>query len=198
MATLSSQPIQLPAQEIGKKFSIRAAAYIIDMIIEFAFTYVVSIVEAFFILLVYQLMYGKMPLIGPPQTGCLEYIEGFAISLIYFVVFESLFGATPGKLILGMRVIMKNGEACTFKSALVRGLYRLLDGLVFGLPAYTHMKPPAYYRIGDDRADTMVVGSKSPLIHDSKEWWWFLVAAAIVGFTYLVIYFFINWSVIIQ
>ena len=109
--------------------------------------------------------------------GCL--LIGFVTSTLYFMVFEWLYGATPGKVILGIRVVMEDGRPCSLGAALIRDLLRLIDGLFFGIPAYVTMKEPLLQRIGDKAAKTVVVGAKDTFIRQAPEWWWFIVAAAI-------------------
>ena len=101
------------------------------------------------------------------------------LSIVYFTIFEWLYGATLGKLILGLRVVKESGEPCDFRVSFVRALYRFIDGLFFGIPAYRSMKSPLYQRIGDKKAQTVVVGSKEPIIQAPRAWWWFLVATVL-------------------
>lgn len=159
----------------GKKFGIRAGAYIIDVIIfniayfglMFVFSFVVAVAFA---------ISGREFLVDQRSTQCQDIVIGLIIFVLDFTIFEWLYGATPGKIILGMRVVKENGEPCDFKAALIRALLRIIDGLFFGIPAYASMKHPLYQRIGDKSAKTIVVGKRELIIQRPREWWWLLVA----------------------
>jgi len=122
---------------------------------------------------------GQTYPIDAQSNLCLNSAIGFVLSVLYFAIFEWLYGATPGKLILGMRVIQQNGAPCRLGAALIRGALRFIDGLFFGVPAYIVMKAPLYQRIGDRSAKTIVVGTKDAVIQRPREWWWFLIASGI-------------------
>jgi uncharacterized RDD family membrane protein YckC len=163
----------------GKKFAIRAAAYIIDTIVAFVANWLVALITgAFFGLFLVLVRAAPFPEAVP--FG-LSLLFGLIQWLIYFVLFEWLFGASPGKAILGMRVVMQTGEKCTFGAVLARGLLRYVDGLFFGLPALGRMKPPLYQRIGDHAAKTIVAAADDPVIREPRSWALFFAA----GVTYL-------------
>ncbi len=62
---------------------------------------------------------------------------------------------------------------------MIRGLYRLIDGLFFTIPAQMSMQYPLFQRLGDKKAKTVVVGARDPSFHQARAWWWLLVAAAL-------------------
>ena len=79
----------------------------------------------------------------------------------YFVVFEGLrHGRTPGKKLLGIRVVMETGHPITFQAAVARNLLRLVDFQPAAVPLvgllllffHRHHK-----RLGDIVAGTIVV-----------------------------------------
>jgi uncharacterized RDD family membrane protein YckC len=113
------------------------------------------------------------------STQCLDIVTALIIGAVYFAVFEWLYGATPGKAVLGMRVVRENGEPCSLGPAFTRALLRYVDGLLFGLPALATMKEPLHQRIGDKAAKTVVVSAQDPIIQQPRAWWWFLVAAGL-------------------
>lgn len=82
--------------------------------------------------------------------------------VVYFLLFEWLYGATPGKLLLNMRVVKTDGRPCDMKAAAVRGLLRYVDVMVLGLVAILLMRRPPHRRLGDRAAGTMVVDRESP------------------------------------
>lgn len=74
----------------------------------------------------------------------------------YFVVAETASsGRTPGKRVIGLRVIRVDGSAPTFSDSLVRNVVRFLDIVGPGLVAmFLH---PQARRLGDLAAGTLVV-----------------------------------------
>jgi uncharacterized RDD family membrane protein YckC len=173
---------QASAEIKGEKFAVRAGAYIIDLLFCYLISYPVGVISGLFLGIALTILNRPFPLI-PNQRSFVDYALTLLASTSYFIILESIYGATIGKYILGMRVIMVNGEHCTFTAAIVRGLLRYIDGLFFCIPAISAMKPPLYQRIGDNAAHTMVVSSKSPAIIDPRPWWWLLIA---LGFFFLV------------
>lgn len=178
MADFSIKSLDGPIQPAGKKFGIRGGAYFIDAIINIITIYATSFAVSFTIGVILTIL-GQTFIIDDESTGCLNFIITIMLQISYFTIFEWLFGATPGKVIFGMRVIKEDGKPCTFSAALKRALFRYIDGLLFGIPAYSSMKPPLYQRYGDKSADTVVVSSKDPAIQEQVSWFMFFVAAAL-------------------
>jgi uncharacterized RDD family membrane protein YckC len=85
----------------------------------------------------------------------------FFISWFYHVIFEyGKRGATPGKRIVGLRVVQPSGAPITLGQAVVRNFLRFVDGLPpptygFGLAACLLTK--RFQRLGDLAAGTVVV-----------------------------------------
>jgi uncharacterized RDD family membrane protein YckC len=78
-------------------------------------------------------------------------------NIIYYTFSEGLFGASMGKFFLGMRVVDLDGNLCSVWAAFIRGIFRFIDGLFFGVVALLNMKPPLQQRLGDKIAKTVVV-----------------------------------------
>lgn len=86
----------------------------------------------------------------------------FIVWIIYFPVIESIRGQTLGKLILGLRVVTKNGRAISFGQALKRRLVDMIDFFFFGIVAVITIKnTPDHQRVGDLWAKTIVIGGDS-------------------------------------
>jgi uncharacterized RDD family membrane protein YckC len=82
----------------------------------------------------------------------------FALSFVYFVAFEARLGATPGKLLVGMRVRSAGGGPVSLRQASVRTALRLVDGLgLYAVAAVAVLASPAAQRLGDRAAGTVVV-----------------------------------------
>ncbi len=75
----------------------------------------------------------------------------------YYTLSEGLFGASIGKLILGLRVVDLNGNPCSIWAAFVRAVFRFIETLFFGIIALINMQPPLQQRLGDKVAKTVVV-----------------------------------------
>jgi uncharacterized RDD family membrane protein YckC len=173
------QPRALPQAVAGKRFGIRAGAYIIDYILFYVINYVNSFVVSIVIMFILAFITGQVPEVSEQDYRILDIIISIILFIIYFTVFEWLYGASPGKLILKMRVVMEDGSPCSLRAAIHRGVLRLIDGILFGLVAYENMKEPLYQRIGDKRAKTIVVGSRDGMIQQPREWWWFVIATGL-------------------
>lgn len=89
----------------------------------------------------------------------------FALTWGYFLLFEWLWqGQTPGKRLLGIRVIRWSGTALTFTQAAMRNLLRIVDALPLPIPCGVGFLGFAVAaanrenrRLGDLAADTLVV-----------------------------------------
>jgi len=109
--------------------------------------------------------------------------------VVYFFLFEWLYGATPGKVLLNMRVVTADGRPCSFKAAVVRGVLRYADVMVLGLVAILLMRKPPHQRLGDRAAGTIVVDRHAPGLREPRgrrRFWtaaalYFALAAAING-----------------
>lgn len=81
--------------------------------------------------------------------------------LAYYFVFEIFFSATPGKFILGLKIIAYNGDRCSIKQILIRTLFRTVEVnplLLGALPAAARiLMSRDKQRFGDKVADTIVV-----------------------------------------
>jgi uncharacterized RDD family membrane protein YckC len=95
-------------------------------------------------------------------------VVGFLIMFAYASIFEMLWGGrTPGKRLLGLRVIRDGGYPINLTSSAIRNILRFLDfgilplGLpliLFGLPGLICIfLSPQYKRLGDWAAGTLVI-----------------------------------------
>jgi uncharacterized RDD family membrane protein YckC len=172
-AQLRAGPGAPPAQ--GKGFAIRAGAYLIDGV-AFSLLYLLTTVVTYSVVgLVLALAGLDLRLYKGSACG-VDYLVPGVLSVLYFAVFEWLYGATLGKLVLRMRVVTVSGEPCTLRAALIRSVLRYVDGLFFAVPAYATMKVPLQQRIGDKAAHTLVVDARDPIIRESRNGGWFVTA----------------------
>ncbi|MBS4194229.1 RDD family protein [Lederbergia citri] len=135
----------------------RTAAYIIDQLILMAFN--IAIVIIFLIIS-----------IGQPDLLFFLDLHSYLIAIIiigiffinwgYFFAFEYFSGGTtPGKRMMGIRVIQENGHSITLLSSFIRNLLRIIDSLPAGyflgiMMIFFHSK---HKRIGDLVAGSIVV-----------------------------------------
>jgi uncharacterized RDD family membrane protein YckC len=160
----------------------RAGALLIDACIHNA-AFLVSFVVVYLPLaIVYYLITGRDPEFNRFSESVAGNLLAYAVSLFlaftYLIAFETIYGATPGKWLLGMHVVKSDGRRCDTQAAAVRALCLFfIDGLLLGMVAYLSMQPPLYQRIGDRIAKTVVVNRcASPT---ASPFWRFLLATAI-------------------
>ncbi|SRR5260221_5172718 len=58
----------------------------------------------------------------------------FVLAVAYYVVFETTVGATPGKLVLGLRVRDAAGAKCSPRAAVIRNVLRVVDAFPYFVP----------------------------------------------------------------
>lgn len=81
---------------------------------------------------------------------------------VYFEVRRQ--GRTPGKRMVGLRVVDRRGLPITFQQSFVRNICRALDALPFyGVGALVCLLDPYRRRVGDLAADTLVIQEFRPL-----------------------------------
>jgi len=84
----------------------------------------------------------------------------FVVGWGWYVLFEAFGqGRTPGKQLLGLRVVDSRGLPLTLEQALVRNVVRALDfaPVFYGLGAFVSQSDTWRRRLGDLAADTLVI-----------------------------------------
>ena len=91
-------------------------------------------------------------------------LVGLVLCLAYFIVLEALLGATLGKLATNLRVVREiDGAAIDWSAAIIRNLFRLIDGFVLYLLGFIVICATSKrQRIGDLVAGTVVVRRAAP------------------------------------
>lgn len=131
--------------EMGVGVGFRAVATIIDLVILMILSYIIAAIFG-------TTTSGGFELMG--TSFFLTCGVGFA----YYLFFEGTLGATPGKLVTGLRVLKADGSKCDIAAAAVRTAFRLIDGFLFYLVAAILVwTSPRRQRLGDRVANTMVV-----------------------------------------
>lgn len=96
----------------------------------------------------------RWPWISPLSLGCL----GFVLVLFYYVAFEAVGGATPGKYLCRLRVVDLDGSIPSLANVFLRNLCRLFDyPLFFGVAVLSMESSRFYQRLGDRAARTVVI-----------------------------------------
>jgi uncharacterized RDD family membrane protein YckC len=83
-----------------------------------------------------------------------------ALGFAYYIVPEALWGATPGKFLLAMRVVNEaDGGKIDWMKSITRNLLRIIDGLpaLYILGFIFAVTSPKVQRLGDRVAKTVVV-----------------------------------------
>ena len=79
------------------------------------------------------------------------------LSWAYFVVFEGLTARTPGKFLLGLKVVKLDGGRYDWKAVLVRNILRIVVPVFYIVGLVTIAVTEKNQRIGDLAAGTTVV-----------------------------------------
>jgi uncharacterized membrane protein SpoIIM required for sporulation/uncharacterized RDD family membrane protein YckC len=89
----------------------------------------------------------------------------FALLWGYYVLFEGLWdGQTPGKRVIGLRVVRDGGFSITFAASAIRNIMRLIDaqpGIMYFVGLVSVIVSPSGKRLGDYAAGTIVVRERA-------------------------------------
>ncbi|HEX4870268.1 MAG TPA: RDD family protein [Moraxellaceae bacterium] len=127
----------------------RATAFVIDLLLRGA------------LLVLALLLIGSFGHVG---IG-LMLLAYFLVEWLYPVAFELLAqGATPGKRVVGLRVVEADGRPVGVAASVIRNLLRAADFLpfLFGFGLVAMLFHPRFQRLGDMAAGTLVVWAPEP------------------------------------
>jgi uncharacterized RDD family membrane protein YckC len=135
----------------------RSLAFLIDLLIR------AVLVTAWYV--VATLLYnGRWSLAAPvdPDGSWYVYVAlpATLIYTLYHVVLEiGLRGRTPGKRMVGVRLVTRNGSAPSIAAYLVRNVFRLVDSFPvgYGVGLVTAVITKDHVRVGDLAAGTLLV-----------------------------------------
>lgn len=96
---------------------------------------------------------------GSDGLTALMYVVAIFGSFIFFIGFEATSGATPGKRLLGIKVVKEDGTPMDWGAAIVRNVLRIVDALPFWylLGFFLVVFQSRKQRVGDMAARTLVV-----------------------------------------
>jgi uncharacterized RDD family membrane protein YckC len=106
----------------------RAGAKLIDAVILWIAEMVVLI--PLWVVSFRQVFSGGEPGPAMPFLSLFLYPVIFGLSIGYNVYFLGKYNATPGKMVLGLKVITSDGGSITYTKGLVRALAEMLSGLI--------------------------------------------------------------------
>jgi len=174
---ISSQATQAPRMGVG--FASRAGAQIIDLILHNILGFLAGLFVGLSISL-YAAVTGTpaSTLTAKLQpTGLIGYVLALIGYVLYHAVCEGIYGATLGKLILKIHVVNEDGDQASLGAAIIRSFAFFIDGLFFGLIAYSSMKQSALsQRLGDKWAKTVVVARSTLNQYQLPSGWKFVIA----------------------
>lgn len=134
---------------------LRIRAYLLDLVIRLLVIFLAGLI----------LFFVGISL-GSNFSSGLMLVGWFLMDWFYPVFFEAgKRGATPGKRIVGLRVVQANGSPITFGQAVIRNFLRVIDGMpgfTYGFGIVCCLASKRFQRIGDVVAGTVVVYSKLP------------------------------------
>ena len=136
---------------------VRAGAYFIDVMI-----------RAAVLLLGWVLANIGGLVVGGNVVGGVMLLAWFLLDWLYPVVFEAgTRGATPGKRMLGLRVVQSTGAPITLGQAIVRNFLRFIDGMplfTYGFGMASCLATKHFQRLGDLAAGTVVIYHRIPAL----------------------------------
>ena len=96
----------------------------------------------------------------------------FLVYVGYFVAFETLWnGQTPGKRVIGIRVVRDGGYPIAFMDAVIRNLVRVVESAFAYVPSIVSaLASSENKRLGDLAAGTIVVRDRAFEVPDASRW----------------------------
>lgn len=105
-------------------------------------------------------------IIGGAVAQGLSMLLMFFLMFFYYIVFEAgKRGATPGKRVMGLRVVDTSGAPISYGQAFIRNMLRFADGMPlfsYGFGLLTTLLTKRFQRMGDLLANTVVVYDHLP------------------------------------
>jgi uncharacterized RDD family membrane protein YckC len=142
---------KVSSRELYASLGLRSGAYMVDLCVVMGVTYLLAKSQGW-------------PFVSPALM-LLNFISEqhwpfFGVYLVYFVLTEWLFGASAGKFIMGLSVVMDGGERISLWSAVVRNLVGFVERLpviATTVTLWMILLGPRRQRMGDILSRTFVV-----------------------------------------
>lgn len=115
------------------------------------------------ILIAGLLVLGELEVLGDASQGML-FLFAFLLWWGWPMAWEALDGRTPGKRLVGLRVVRRDGLPIGWREAFLRGLLMAADFLPLGYATglVCMLFVPGFQRLGDLAAGTVVVHDPKP------------------------------------
>ena len=137
---------------------VRVLAYLLDLLIRLG-----VLVVAGLLLQLMGFIFGFNVVQG------LSMLLMFVLMFFYYIIFEAgKRGASPGKRIMGLRVVDTSGAPISFGQAFIRNMLRFADGLpppFYGFGLLSTLLTKRFQRLGDLLANTVVIYDRLPKMH---------------------------------
>jgi len=134
---------------------IRTLAYLLDLVIR-----VTIVLLGWLVLALAEMVWGSNVSEG------LLLLMMFFIMFFYYILFEAgKRGASPGKRIMGLRVVDTSGAPISFGQAFLRNMLRFADAMPvpsYGFGLLSTLTTRRFQRLGDLLANTVVVYDRLP------------------------------------
>jgi Predicted membrane protein/domain len=119
-------------------FGIRLLAWLIDSLVLLFLSFITALIFGFFIAIAFLLI--DLSIVSADSsivtflTNFISGFVGFSVNLLYFTLFwSSKFQGTPGKILLGLKIVDANGNKISYSKALIRYISTLLSSLLLGI-----------------------------------------------------------------
>ena len=117
-------------------FGIRLLAWLIDFLVLLFLSFIIALISGFFIafLLIYVSIVSADSSIVRFLSDFIGGFIGFSVNLLYFTLFwSSKFQGTPGKILLGLKIVDANGNKISYSTALIRYISTIISSLLLGI-----------------------------------------------------------------
>ena len=117
-------------------FGIRLLAWLIDFLVLLFLSFIIGLISGFFIafLLIYVSIVSADSSIVRFLSDFIGVFIGFSVTLLYFTLFwSSKFQGTPGKIVLGLKIVDVNGNKISYFTALIRYISTIISSLFLGI-----------------------------------------------------------------
>lgn len=137
---------------------VRVLAYLLDLLIRIGIC-----VVGYLLIMLAGLVIGVQVATG------LNMLMMFLLVFFYYVLFEAgKRGASPGKRVMGLRVVDTSGAPISFGQSFIRNMLRFADGMpvpTYGFGLLSTLVTQRFQRLGDLLANTVVVYDRLPQMH---------------------------------
>jgi uncharacterized RDD family membrane protein YckC len=117
-------------------FGIRLLAWLIDFLVLLFLSFIIALISGFLIafILIYVSIVSADSSIVTSLSNFISGFIGFSVNLLYFTLFwSSKFQGTPGKILLGLKIVDANGNKISYSTALIRYISTFISSLLLGI-----------------------------------------------------------------